>query len=342
MTKRNYAGFDIAKLLCALLIIIIHTQPLALYSNIADFYLTDVLAGIAVPLFFAMSGFLLFGKLEFEDGKIKRCPENRARLLRYIKHIGTLYLVWSAVYLLYQIPQWHASGWWGLYVLKDYIVSFLFSGSYYHLWYLLALLYAVPMLYFVLTFVKKNKLIWICAAGWLVECLLYSYQWIGINDIDTLTWLTSRFGIFFCAAFRAVPLLGIGLLCTDGGKANTSKWLAWTIASFAACAIEASMLYFFSPNDGHYSYLICTPIFTYCGMNWLLHINTGTIDQTKLFLCREMSLVIYCVHPLVIGVYDQLALPEGLLRWGIVTVVSIVVAFVWVHIKNAKRTFGIL
>lgn len=220
MTKRDYASFDIAKLLCALLVIIIHTNPLAPYSAVADFYLTDVLARIAVPLFFAMSGFLFFGKLEFEDSKIKRCPENRARLKRYIKRIGLLYLVWSAVYLLYQIPQWHATGWWGLYVVKDYLASFLLSGSYYHLWYLLALLYAVPLLYLVLTFVKKDKLIWICAAAWSIECLLHAYRWVGIENIEILTWLTSHFDILFHAAFRAVPLMGIGVLCTDrgGGK----------------------------------------------------------------------------------------------------------------------------
>lgn len=339
MTKRNYASFDIAKLFCALLVIIIHTRPLARYSDVADFYLTDVLARFAVPLFFAMSGYLFFGKLLLEDGKIKRCAENRARLLHYLKRIGVLYVAWSAVYLLYQLPQWRASGWWGLYVMKDYFVSFLFSGSYYHLWYLLALLYAVPLLYFVLTFERKDKIIWVCVAGWVTECLLYSYRWIGIDDIEALTWLTSRFDILFCAAFRAVPLLGIGALCIDGGV-NTYKWRTWTIASFVACVFEASMLYFFSPNEGHYSYLICTPIFTYCGLNWLLNIDADKIDQTKRLFCRHGSLVIYCAHPLVIGIYDQLTLPDGLLRWGIVTVVSIVIAFVWVHITNSKRDFG--
>lgn len=217
MTKHNYTSFDIAKLFCALLVIVIHTSPLAGCSAIADFYLTKVLAGIAVPLFFAMSGYLFFGKLILEDGKIKRCVENRSRLRNYLKRIGILYLTWSAVYLLYQLPQWHASGWWGLYVIKDYLVSFLLSGSYYHLWYLLALIYAVPLLYFLLTFVKKDKLVWICAAGWLVECLLYSYRWLGMEGVEPLKWLTSHFDILFCAAFRAVPLLGIGVLCTCGG-----------------------------------------------------------------------------------------------------------------------------
>lgn len=50
-------SLDVAKFVCALLVIIIHTRPFTGLSDVIDFYLVDVIARIAVPLFFAISGY---------------------------------------------------------------------------------------------------------------------------------------------------------------------------------------------------------------------------------------------------------------------------------------------
>lgn len=47
----NYTNLDVAKFVCALLVVFIHTDPLRGVSEIAGFYLKDVLARVAVPLF---------------------------------------------------------------------------------------------------------------------------------------------------------------------------------------------------------------------------------------------------------------------------------------------------
>lgn len=68
-SQRCFFSLDIAKFICALLVIIIHTRPFAECSGIIDFYLGDVAVRIAVPLFFAISGYLFFSSLCYRNGK---------------------------------------------------------------------------------------------------------------------------------------------------------------------------------------------------------------------------------------------------------------------------------
>ena len=52
MTKdKQYGGLDAFKIIAALLVICIHTSPLSTFSVDADFFLTRIVARIAVPFF---------------------------------------------------------------------------------------------------------------------------------------------------------------------------------------------------------------------------------------------------------------------------------------------------
>ena len=55
--QKNYVWLDRFRLIAALLVIAIHTSPLASFSGEADFFLTRVLARIAVPFFLMVTGF---------------------------------------------------------------------------------------------------------------------------------------------------------------------------------------------------------------------------------------------------------------------------------------------
>lgn len=210
-TPNYYSALDFVKFICAMLVVVIHTSPLKSVSSTAYFIVENVLARVAVPLFFAISGFLFFGKLNYCDQKVSGDRENLCRLLSYCRRNAVLYLSWSAVYLvLVYLPMWYRRGWWGIHVLKDALVSLLFSGIHYHLWYLLAMIYAVPLLYVLLRLLSLPKVCWIAALLWIGECLTYSYAWIGADQIPLVSFILSRVAIVFDAAFRAVPLLTAG------------------------------------------------------------------------------------------------------------------------------------
>ena len=79
--KELFTGLDVGKLIAAVLIIILHTHPLAPVKN-ADYWLTGF-CRIAVPFFFITSSFLFF----FNNGDIRR----------YITRILILYAVWFVI-----------------------------------------------------------------------------------------------------------------------------------------------------------------------------------------------------------------------------------------------------
>ncbi|MHB8065134.1 MAG: acyltransferase family protein, partial [Ruminiclostridium sp.] len=60
--KEKYAGLDYFRIIAALLIVAIHTYPLASISQAADFIFTHIFARIAVPFFFMTTGFFLLPK----------------------------------------------------------------------------------------------------------------------------------------------------------------------------------------------------------------------------------------------------------------------------------------
>lgn len=59
---KNYTGIDFFRLIAAILIITIHTSPLASFSATGDFILTRIVARVAVPFFFMTSGFFLISR----------------------------------------------------------------------------------------------------------------------------------------------------------------------------------------------------------------------------------------------------------------------------------------
>ena len=334
-TAPGYPNIDIAKFICSFLIVFIHTAPLKNISEIADFFTAHVLARVAVPLFFAISGFLFFSKLEFENGKIAKTAANFKRMLRYWKSSAILYFGWSAFYIVFaQIPLWYRIGWWGTYVIKDCICSIFFTGSYYHLWYLLTLVYAIPILFFVLQRVNWRAVGILSVFLWLCECLVYSYSWLGIDGIPLFGFVNSRLPILLHTTFRAIPLLVTGLVLSQwkpNMKGASSLWAA--AIAFLLCAAEATILRFFTPNSGMYSYLFFTPFLAFTCLLVLIGENRQ-ISVPHPWVLRKSSLVIYCVHPIIINHLNHLGVTAGIPLFFATTVLSLLAALVWCLISK--------
>lgn len=69
---RTYGGLDAFKLAAALLVVAIHTSPLGSISPGGDFFLTRVLARVAVPFFFLVTGQFVLG-----DALFRQPPETK-------------------------------------------------------------------------------------------------------------------------------------------------------------------------------------------------------------------------------------------------------------------------
>lgn len=73
-TQRYYGWTDHFRLIAALLVIAIHTSPLSSLSGDADFFFTRVLARVAVPFFFMVTGQFILGPLFSSDPAVTLCP----------------------------------------------------------------------------------------------------------------------------------------------------------------------------------------------------------------------------------------------------------------------------
>ena len=133
--KQRFGGLDRFKFIAAFLVVAIHTSPLSSFSANADFLLTRVLARTAVPFFLMVTGYFLLPQYLFEKSM------DRRPLLRFLKKTVLLYGIAILLYLPVNIYAGHFQG----SGIGELIRKVLFDGTFYHLWYLPAVLLGVPL-----------------------------------------------------------------------------------------------------------------------------------------------------------------------------------------------------
>lgn len=121
--KQNYAGIDYFRLIAALLVVAIHTSPLASFSETGDFIVTRIMARVAVPFFLMTSGFFLVSRFTYNTEKLKA----------FVKRTVVIY----GIAILIYIPINIYNGYFKMdNLLPNIIKDIVFDGIFYHLWYL--------------------------------------------------------------------------------------------------------------------------------------------------------------------------------------------------------------
>ncbi|WP_420329396.1 serine racemase VanT catalytic subunit [Paenibacillus gorillae] len=166
MANIRYGGMDTFKLVAAFLVITIHLGPLLSVDPYADFVLTGIIARLAVPFFFIASGFFLFGK---RSGDRKR---ELASMRRFTLRIGLLYGVGIIAYLPLNVYDGYFKQpihVWGM--LQDIV----FNGTFYHLWYLPALMTGAWIVYGLRVFLSLKAVLAVSAVLYVLALLGDSY-----------------------------------------------------------------------------------------------------------------------------------------------------------------------
>lgn len=88
-TKHRTNSIDLFRYVCAIMVVIIHSSFWASWGKFG-FFVGHVFPRIAVPFFFAVSGYFY----------IKALENGKAPLLKQVKHLFSIYTFWSLVYLL--------------------------------------------------------------------------------------------------------------------------------------------------------------------------------------------------------------------------------------------------
>lgn len=137
--KIQYNGLDVVKLLLAVTVAMRHM--IQIFYPVESKWRLVIgawLSNLAVPVFFIIAGFFLFGKVDE-----KSADGGQSVILRYCGRILRMYLLWSVIYLPIDYSNWYHSQERDVKAtIIHYIQSFFFSSTTVQLWYLPALLTA--------------------------------------------------------------------------------------------------------------------------------------------------------------------------------------------------------
>lgn len=295
--SRRTGALDLFRLVAALLVVAIHTSPLLSLGDDADFVLTRILARVAVPFFFLLTGFFTLPK----------CMSCTKALGTSMRRNAALYLAAAVLYL----PIMIYAG----YFRADHMASTLlrdlfFNGTFYHLWYFPALLAGLP-----LTFALARRLPRKTVT--LLVSLLYAIgvlgdSWYGISAqfapyrvlFDSLFHIFdyTRNGLFFAPFF-----LWLGyLLATMPLRLSVPQTVSGLSASLGAMILEATVLRSFNipRHDSMYFFL---PVVMFFFFSLLLQ-----IPMRPLPALRPLATIIYIIHPMMIVLTRGFAKLTGL------------------------------
>lgn len=288
--QKELAALDDFRMVAALLVIAIHTSPLESVSAEGDFFLTRVLARMAVPFFLMVTGQFVLGPVM--RGEADAYP----KVLRFAKKTALLYALTSLAYLPLGIYA-------GYYENLDVFAALrllVWDGTFYHLWYFPAVLLGMLLVCALLQCFSGRICLGIAAALYGLGLLGDSY-WGLTQQVawlqDGYEWLFSVFSHTRNGLFLAPLFLLLGARAGEGKQtAQRWPWLACFVVSFAGMTAEAFWLRAqgWQRHDSMYVFL---PVVMLCLYRLLLTLRVQTPAAARF---RAASMWIYLVHPAVI------------------------------------------
>lgn len=323
--KKAYTGIDIFRIIAAILVIANHTSPLLDLTESGNFVLTSVFARLSVPFFFMTSGFFLIRDIERDNGK----------LISFVKKSLMIY----GAAILICLPLQIYKGDFSIHpLLPSILKNLLFNGTLYHLWYLPAsIIGGVIAWYLVRKFGYK--------IAFAVTVPLYIFGLLGnsyYGVIKNVPFLKNLFdeiflvmdstqnGIFFAPLF-------IVLGAFTYSKKNKMPHRAFSAVGFAVTltVMVAEGLILHGKNyQRHDSMYILLPAVAFFLFSFLM-----SFRGKRLRRARDISLIVYLIHPVLIVAVrfaseivglSKLFVDNETVMFVTVTLLSFVVAFICV------------
>ncbi len=286
------AKLDWFRVLCAVLVVEIHTQPLEKIFPVGDLVLTRMIARIAVPFFFMVSGYFLREKLE------------RGRLERTVRKLGLLYLGAVALYLPLNLYMGQHRGLTVGALVRDLVLD----GTFYHLWYFPAAIVGILLLRMAVRCLGWKGAGILAAVLYLVGVGGDSWYGLAVRLPGgqalyefLFSWMDyTRNGLFFAPLY-----LWLGGAARDSTP-DRSACLVGLLLSGCALFAEAMLLHHGNLCRFDSMYLSLVPV-SVCLFGLLSLDNTADCKQLRVF-----SLLVYVIHPWCIVVIRFAARMVGL------------------------------
>ena len=343
---KNYNGVDLAKFICAILVVAMHVAPFGSddsgISSLLNYGVRQWFARIAVPFFFVASGFFLYRKSGYDGFSVEATKKYVFKLLR-------LYIIWTILYfpLKAEVVFHHKRG--VVHGVLAYIRNFIFTGSFTQLWYLPATIFAVIAVSFLLS--KKvgiNAILMIAALFYALGLLAQS--WFGlITPLRTLApslWaflksaqkviVTTRDGLFegflFVAMGAAAAYKGLRI---TRKRALTGLVISYILMLFEV--VFVTRLGILRSND---TYIFLVPL-TYFAFG--LAVNLQLPDKEIYRTLRLLSSLIFYIHLWVCWLIQEIFSAFGrdigrtCLLFILTAAISIIASLIIVKLSDVKH-----
>lgn len=269
--KRLSPALDWFRLLAAFLVVCNHTSPLDSFAPGADFWLTRVLARVAVPFFFMVSGYFLSQRNWAHTGKF----------------LNKTALVYALAVVLYLPLNWYNGGFASP---LQWLQKLLLDGTLYHLWYFPAVLLGVV--------IARNLARLPAPAALFLAGLLYlvgvggdSYYGFtaAVPALKTmydgifLVFSYARNGLFFAPLFLLLGAAGLRWSRRASAAGFALSLLGMSLEAFWLRVLD------WPRHDSMYLLLPLCMAFLF---SLLLEENRGEDKRA-----RRVSLLIYLLHP---------------------------------------------
>ncbi len=331
--RKNYAAIDNFRLVAALLIVAIHTAPLASFSETADFLVTYCFGRVGVPFFLMVSGFFVLAPYQRKMQPARRKLSHRqsagdaagifsGSIGRFLKKTTLLYVISTLLYLPLKIYSHNISD-----SVGGWLKEIFFDGTFYHLWYLPAVILGCLLIMGLLYFCSPLAVSVIVFVLYVLGVLGDSYYnlisqvpflklvYEGLFTVSSYT----RNGIFFAPLF-----LWMGVLLANG-KVRISKKTAGIglFISLAGMLAEGFMSFQFQWQKHNSMYFLLIPVMFFL-FELLLSMDCRGVE-----IARDLSMYVYILHPLCIvlvrGAADVLKMKESLVEQSLIHYLAVAI-----------------
>jgi surface polysaccharide O-acyltransferase-like enzyme len=331
---KEYKGIDYFRVIAAMLIIAIHTSPLSSVNDTADFVFTRIIARIGVPFFFMTTGFFLLPQYIGKTGP-------RDNLIRFFKKVLRLYAIAILLYLPVNIYAGYFND---TSLFPKIIKDVVFDGTFYHLWYLPAVIMGVGIVYVLLKMCKPKNVFYITVMLYVVGLFGDSYYGIAQkipflkSSYDLIFKFSdyTRNGIFFAPIFL---FLG-GMIGKSNKRVHVKKHVMGLIVSTILLLSEGLCLNHFSLQRHDSMYFMLLPC-----MYFLFQLVLLWQGRSKKIL-RKVSMCVYLVHPFFIILVrgfakltdlSWLLIDNSIVHYLMVVITSFIFSFFYSTLKGGEK-----
>lgn len=312
----NYKMIDLMKYVAAIMVICIHCNQLFPYEYL-DFFIKNIICRIAVPFFFISSAYFVR----------RQSVKNTNYTSIYLKKLIKSYCLWSIVFIPIGLDWLHQNLSVAGYLLPFALVyGFVHIGTYYHLWYIPAMILAI---FLVNKLLKRfsYKTLFLVAITLFMFGSVESYYGLLNNgwfkdffDLLIKVIFTTRSGIFYAMVFT---LIGFFLYDYQDRMISSFRNInILTIVFFILLIIEGNFLYSIDRLD--MNFLLMLIPFSFFFFRWIMLFPYTLHFETKKI--RELSKYYYFVHPVSIVIIEEIGSGLGLqlISSGIISLLLVI------------------